>query len=674
MSTSRIFGAISLVAAFFVFGFAVYHAAFTAPMLYDSALLIKENEHVFERGLLETLRVFPQRPVSMVTFYINYVAGGMDPSHFRVVNVFLMACTASAVALALVLILETPGATAHGTSMQRRFVCVALGSVFLVHPVAVYVVEYIWQRSALLAALFSFLSLAAYVATRMGRISNSVAGYAACAMLFLLGLASKETAIALPAVLLVAEWVLFKTDLRSMLGRSLVIGLVVVAAVGVMTFLEHPHGKTALKAGVLHTIEQYYLESGLTLSQVVMAQCMVFFEYLKMLLWPFPSHVYFIKPQVVASSITDPPAAAAAVAGVIAITAFAGLYLVRMRPLAGFGVLFFFISQLPEALLVPQFMFFGYRALVPMFGLLLIAADGMLTLIDLPKTGNAKLAMKVALGVATVAVLALLGYATSVKASIWMDPVVFWQDSLRAFPRDETRVEKRAAIHIWNSLANYLRAAGAIEDAVVMYRKSMKRDPQDSYAHLALAEMFVQAGRTGDAEAVYEELVAIEHDNVAAHVGLGRLMAKQQRLGRASEHFAKAVELEPGQPEINYGMARVLVLTKDYRAAVPFLKRTLELSSEHVGALYNLALIRMNEGNTAEASDHLKKAVAADPSFWTGFHHLGTLAVQAGNLNDAAEYFRKALEINPDAEQVRMNLDKLQETLNAQRGRGAGSE
>lgn len=51
------------------------------------------------------------------------------------------------------------------------------------------------------------------------------------------------------------------------------------------------------------------------------------------------------------------------------------IYLLRKRPLSGFGLLFFLVNISPEYLLVPQYAFFGYRASLPMPGLLLIVAD-----------------------------------------------------------------------------------------------------------------------------------------------------------------------------------------------------------------------------------------------------------------------------------------------------------
>ena len=94
-----------------------------------------------------------------------------------------------------------------------------------------------------------------------------------------------------------------------------------------------------------------------------MGQCVVFFEYLRMVLLPLPSNVHLISAQIVPSAITDPPITAVAVAGVVAWTVVLGVFLLRRRPLVGFGTLFFVVNLLPEAITAPQILVLGISSL-----------------------------------------------------------------------------------------------------------------------------------------------------------------------------------------------------------------------------------------------------------------------------------------------------------------------
>ncbi|MGO9570946.1 MAG: tetratricopeptide repeat protein [Desulfomonilaceae bacterium] len=654
---------IALVGIFFALTFAVHHKAFTAPPQYDSAYLLKDNEYLFNVGLAQVINIFPQRPVPMITFYINYLASGINPCYFRVVNAFLMACAAGVVVLLLKYILEIPGITVHGTASQKRMVSIGLGLVFLLHPTTIYVVVYVWQRTALMSGLFFFLALAAYLATRTGRIPNVVVGYAACAAMFLLAIASKENAIALPVILLLAELALFNASLRDLLKRSVVIGSVVLIALLALSFVERPHGNMLSHGGILKTIARYYEESGLTLAQVAMGQCVVFFEYLKMLVVPLPSNVHLISAQLIPSSITELPVTAPAIAGVVAITCFAGIGLLRRRPLVGFGTLFVMVSLLPEALVVPQYLFFGYRVFVPMFGLLLIAADGILFLIDLPQSGRCKLAMKMGLTSALMAAILLLSYATVSKEALWMDPIAFWKDVYERLPRNDERVEKHARIQALNNLGYHLQTRGETQQAIELHRKAMQVDRRIAYTYICLGAAYAHVGQVDDAAATYRELLRIDQNNSDAHAGLAAVLLKQNKLDEALEHFKRAEELKPGHPGINYGMATVWLMKNDYSSAMPYLQRTIESDPNHVEAHYNIGKILTDAGKTAEAIDHFNKALAVDPKFWMAHNNLGVIFATTGRLSEAIDHFRAALKINPDDVPTQKNLETALATL-----------
>ena len=82
-----------LLLILFVFlGTALNFPGLNAPMYYDSAMLIAGNRDLFASGMIENvLAIFPQRPLPMFTFYLNFILGDMAPAYFRISNVVLLA-------------------------------------------------------------------------------------------------------------------------------------------------------------------------------------------------------------------------------------------------------------------------------------------------------------------------------------------------------------------------------------------------------------------------------------------------------------------------------------------------------------------------------------------------------------------------------------------------------
>lgn len=632
-------------------------------MQYDSAAAIKANEYLFNFGMLEAIKIFRQRPIPMITFYLNYLADGLNPYYFRVVNALFMACAAGAAVLALMYLLEISGINVSGNRSRIRTVSICLGLAFVLHPVTTYLVVYVWQRMALLSALFFFVALAAYLATRIGRMRNTTLGYAICVAMFFLAMASKESAITLPAILLLVEFTFFDESLRDLLKRSAIFGCVALIAILALSFLERPHGQIASQAGLLATIGRYYKEGGVTLAQVAMGQCVVFFEYLKMAFLPMPSNVHLINPQIVPTSIIDPPATAAAVAGV-AVIVVSSIYLLKRRPLIGFGTLFFIINLLPEAFLVPQYLFFGYRIFVSMFGLLLIVADGILCLLDLVKGEKGKLLVKVGLSCAFAVTILLSAHTTVTKDALWMSQIAFWNDVRNRLPNDR-RVEKHVKIQTLDNLGNYLRTSGRTDRALALHQEALRTDKGFGYTYLALAWDYAQSGRLDDAAGAYKELLRMDKNNAAAHAGLADVLLKQNRLDKALQYFKEALKLKPRNPDYIYGIATVWLEKKDTVAALPYLQRTIVSNPGHVEAQYDIGKILMDAGMISEAIDHFNAALAANPKFWMAHNNLGVILARMGRLPEAIDHFYKALKINPGDEPTRKNLETALASLRA---------
>ena len=205
----------------------------------------------------------------------------------------------------------------------------------------------------LLSCFFYISALAAYLATRSGRIRMRCRGYLLCLALFCLALTSKENAVTLPVVLILAEIAFFRDGWKGLLKRTGIFAVILLVLVGIMSLLERPYGMGAESLGIFGTIAKYYEDSNLTLSQAVISQCRVLFSYLALILVPIPSNVRFAAAQVIFSSPLESPVIMAAVIGALAIFG-AAVYLLRKRPLTGFGLLFFLLNLVPESFLVPS--------------------------------------------------------------------------------------------------------------------------------------------------------------------------------------------------------------------------------------------------------------------------------------------------------------------------------
>lgn len=538
-----------LFCTFFLIALAICWDGMAAPFIYDSGAKLEFRGQLLNHGFLSALSVFPQRPLPVLTFYVTYLLFDMMPGYFRVFNCMLLAAVCVCVTVLIHMLLNLPGSWNRGSSGEKKALSMACGLMYLVHPLQTYVTLYIWQRMALMACLFYFASVAVYIAIRSGRIQNKLAGYAACLVLFVCAMLSKENSVTLPAVLVMCEMAFFQEHWKNVLKRAGVYALVVGVVAGMLSFLQHPHGRLELGSGILATLSVYYAESGISLIEVILTQARVLFNYLSLILAPLPSRVQLISPQMISRSLTDPPITAVAVWAALGLAA-AGVHLVRRRPLCGVGILFFIINLVPEPVLAPQYAFFGYRAVLPMFGLLLVLSDVVLTALESVHQQESRKWMRIGLCSLLTGVVILAAAAAHDRAVIWSDRIRFWQETVDGFPRSSEPFEHRVAVQALANLGRALCLEGRNSEAIEPLHRALELNPTYVVAVVWLGYAHEKLGRSETAESLFKRAMELDPDLQFAHARLGMLLMSQNRYQEALKHLKKALDLAPGDLDV----------------------------------------------------------------------------------------------------------------------------
>ncbi|MDQ7782691.1 MAG: tetratricopeptide repeat protein [Desulfomonilaceae bacterium] len=655
-----------LFLVYFLVALAVHHSGFNAPFYYDSAARLGQNWNAFDRGLTETVNIFPQRPVPMTTFYLNYLFGGMNPRPFRICNAAGLAATAVTLVLLIGILLEISRAHAGLDRETVHRTAAALGLLFLVHPIHTYVVVYVWQRMALLACLFSLASLAAYLVARSGRMARPALGYASSALLFLLALASKENAVVVPLLVLTAEIAFFPHTWRTFAARAATCLAVGLACAGMLSFLESPHG-LGESSGITATLARYYAESRLTLVEAVLTQCRVLFSYLEMILIPFTSNVRLFSPQIVSTSLFDPAGTLPAVAGTAALLT-TGLYLLWRRPLSGFGLIFFLASLLPESLLVPQYQFFGYRVILPMAGLFLVAADVIALGVTRIRASPRRVALSAGIATTYAAMVLLAAWVTTTKAELWNHPAAFWREVVDTLPPNPHDGERAVTHQALTSLGMSLLQQGKPHEAFQQFSRLLSLDPKSFPALVSLGNAHAALGNLDEAESSFHKALEIDPKSSDAHVALGRLFMAQGRLQEALDRFAQARALDPQNPLALYEMGRAYIAVGRHTAAIPLLRQAAELNRTDHETHYALGKALMRSGDYRSAMDSFRRTLEIRPDHWRSHNDMGVIWGTLGRPDKAVPHFRQALEINPDDVPTKRNLDAALRQVNQPAG------
>lgn len=435
----------------------VYHNSFSGVFQFDDYRVIvgQSAVHSWSAWLADLPRGI--RPLLKLTYMLNWTLGP-EPFGFHLLNVTLHAANSG---LLFFLFLSVQRSAAPSATVRQAALAAAL--LFAVHPALTEAVTYISGRSTSLMTFFYLASLLFYVrgseqpaGDRRGRLLL----YLFSPLFFVLAVVGKETAVTLPLALLLLEWVRSdRPSLSTLIWRQAVHWLLL--AVLLLGLGLHPrHGPLLaysfeLRSPTANLLAQvdgiYYLLSRL----VALNGLNIDPDLTARIIWSWP--------------------AAGWTGGLVALL-LAGFWLRRSAPLAGFGLLWFFIHLLPTNSLVPRLDLVNERQLYP------AAAGIFLALATILAGLHRQLRQKAILlpgcfwpqllqGVVPVLLLALpitAGAFTIARNRVYQSEIALWEDTVRKSP---------AKARVWNNLGYAYFLEGRKEEAQSAFLAALALQP-----------------------------------------------------------------------------------------------------------------------------------------------------------------------------------------------------
>lgn len=175
------------------------------------------------------------------------------------------------------------------------------------------------------------------------------------------------------------------------------------------------------------------------------------------------------------------------------------------------------------------------------------------------------------------------------------------QDALRAKDAPEFRT----------ALGLSLMRSGQAGNAVAELEKAFKADPQQTYAGLALVNLYLRGGQASKALGVAEGLVKTNPKSPSALMVLGTARLSNRDFSGARSAFEQASKIDPALLEPRLGLARTEIATKAFEPARKRLNDILKERDRNVDALFEMAILNEAAGRNDEALKWLESAVEA---------------------------------------------------------------
>jgi tetratricopeptide (TPR) repeat protein len=605
-----------------------YANSFATPFVYDDEGAIVDNPSIRRLWPLTIPLAAPRqsplagRPVVNLSLAINHAAGGLSPFGYHAGNLGIHI-------LAGLLLFGIVRRTLRAPALAVRFapaadsLAFACALIWLTHPLQTEVIDYSTQRTESMMGLFYLLTLyAAIRAMSAGRDRAwrwEATAIAACA----LGMASKESMVTAPLMVLVYDAVFQAGSPRSALGARarLYSGL---AATWVILGALAVSGPRSHSAG---------FSSGVTSWTYLLNQPAMIVTYLKLALWPHGLVLDYGPPRTV--SVSEVLPTAAVVLALLAMTVAAW----RKRPELAFLGTWFFVTLAPSSSVIPIATEAGAerRMYSPLAAIVVaLVVGGRALLESIPRLATARRRGWVT-AVPVVGVSCALTALTLQRNGEYQSRTGIWQTVLDRHPHGRAHY----------NLAIELKKQGRRAEALRHYQAALADSPE---AHYALGFELDADGHYDEAITQYREYIRLRPDDinvVRAYTLLGRALSVQGQLDAAAAAFRQVLLMEPRQADARGGLADVLLRQERYDEAIREYQEYLRMEPENAAAHSQLGIALVGRDREQEAVNEFTRASELNPGDPATRLNLANALASVGRLDEAVSHYRRALAIAP---------------------------
>jgi protein O-mannosyl-transferase len=359
-----------------------YLPSLIGPFQFDDYNVIVHYPTVHSFGLLAERAGAGVRAVLKASYALNWTLDP-HPFGFHLVNIALHAANASLLFLI------------GGKLTGQNRLAFAAALLFALHPMQTEAVTYVSGRSSSLMATFYLAAMLAYLEERPWFVS---------AALFVLALATRETAVTLPAALLLVE-LCRGTPWREIARRQAAHWLLLLAAGAVILFTPRYFDLVAYGFGERSLADNLLSQIGA----------------IGYLLWHLVS-LQGLNIDPALPTVTQWTPALAFQLSLLAGLLMLGIASLRRRPWLAFGILWFFLQLAPTNSIVPRLDVANDRQLYLACWGLLLALAVQLASLNLP------------LRAITAVTAALFAAGNLARQLDYRDEVTLWEAAVREAP------------------------------------------------------------------------------------------------------------------------------------------------------------------------------------------------------------------------------------------------
>lgn len=188
---------------------------------------------------------------------------------------------------------------------------------------------------------------------------------------------------------------------------------------------------------------------------------------------------------------------------------------------------------------------------------------------------------------------------------------------------------------------------GRLKEAVDMFVKSIKDNPEFDTAHYHLGATYFDLGKYDEALDCFQKAVRFNPTNEGAYEGLGNALYQLRRYKEAIEQYTKALKMAPRNPRVYFFLAGSLFELQRFEEAITAYTNAVRLDPGNAKYHNWLANALLKLGRFQAAVEHYRKGLGIDPNDHVAQINCANALFSLRELDEAIVHYKKALELKP---------------------------
>lgn len=544
------------------------------------------------------------RPVSMLTFALNWYIGQDNVRGYHIVNNTIHLVTTFVLFLVILSLFKSPNL--KGKYQEKEYAIAFLSAVlWAVNPIQTQAITYIVQRMASLATMFYIIGIYFYLKARLSHSRyNRFLFIAGCLLNFALALGSKENTVTFPIAVAIIE-ILFFQDLSDKSSRKMVITTLAISGISVATILVILYQK----GNISHILNEYDRRT-FTLTERLMTESRIIIYYISQIFYPMVSRLSLVHDINISTSLFRPWTTIPTVLSIISLMCI-GFSQITKRPVVAFSIFFFLINHSIESTIIPLELIFEHRNYLPSIFLFFPVSIGLIWMVDYFKRRHSFIQKLLVVSITGIIFSCYVG--TIIRNSAWATEKTLWEDCIIKAPEMARPYHNLANYHYqkigdkkkalalyktastkkhlnsktelavtFNNMAIILYDYADYKDSIMFFHKALDIKPNYLNALKNVALVYMRTGKFSEALEYADKLLTERKESSTFLQTKGFVLLTAGRFDEAVSILKRAIEADSNNKKANLYMGVALSLKGEYRKADMFLKNAYLLSPEDI--------------------------------------------------------------------------------------------